>query len=700
MLSSKNIQRIAFLLALLVWLLMVAADLIGLFYTARRSTVVGVPEWVPQLLMAAFMFLLYLYFRNSVGKADSVNFIDLLWRVFVTGLLATLASLTLFGVQRAISGYRISQEILLQYFFYHINVALVLMFLISTFVVWKRLILYQKTKSLLRFWHGYEYLLLFSMILRVIIPSSTQEFLLLLVLIFGMVAYGLVLSVNLKWVAYLNFRQKWKSILLILLVLLYLFYFTNSMYQQTEDWRQLLGGPRLGQRWVFLNLSNNPIALSLLGFTFIYSLFSLLVIVFNLPTSSVFEQKLEEVINFQRLSQAIQAGEKEEHVYHILLDSAISAVVADAAWLEILDHQGDGDLILQRDISDEDLLRVKKSISKGVVQSILEGAGPKTVTSHKLVATLKDPVYRSMSVYPLLVKNQQIGTLVLLKEVGEGFNREMVDIINTFVNQASVSIENFRLLSEAIENERYKEELKIAQRVQRSLLPTALEHNDCFTIHAFSQAADEVGGDYYDTFRISDTQYAVVIGDVSGKGTSAAFNMSQMKGVFHSLVQLKLDPKSFMIHANAALSRCLERTSFITASYFIIDTQARQVTFARAGHCPTLFLDGDTHKAKFFQNKGLGLGILRNSNFEKHVQVNTVQYKPNDVLLLYTDGITEAQNPDNEEFGYDRLRRYMEQFAQDSPPKMQENLIEAVYNFSGNRFLNDDYTMVIVKFTS
>ncbi|MEL6537308.1 MAG: GAF domain-containing SpoIIE family protein phosphatase [Bacteroidota bacterium] len=696
MLSNKSIQRISFFLALLAWLLLIAADLTGLFKAGRRSPT-AIPQWLPQLLLSFFVLLQFIYFRSNIGKAESINFTDLLWRVFVTGLMATLGSLLLLGVENAIEGYRIGRSVLVHYLFYHINVALVLMFLTSTFVVWKRLILYQKTKSLLRFWKGFEYLLVGSLALWVFMPRVDSGFSIMMMLIFGSLAYGLVLSVNLKWVAYLNFRQKWKSILLILLVLLYLSYFTRIMLSATQEWNEILGGPKEGA-WSFLNLSMNPVAVSLLGFTFIYALFSLLVILFNLPTSSVFEQKLEEVINFQRLSQAIQAGEKEEHVYNILLDSAISAVVADAAWLEINDQDGEGDLILQRSITDEELLRVKKSISKGIVQSVLERERSKSVTSHKLVATLKDPTFRSMSVYPLLVQNKQIGTLVLLKEVGDGFNREMVDIINTFVNQASVSIENFRLLSEALENERYKEELKIAQRVQQALLPKELTSNGCFTIHAFSQAADEVGGDYYDTFQLSEHRYAVIIGDVSGKGTSAAFNMSQMKGVFHSLVEVAQDPKDFLVNANAALGRCLEKTSFITISYFIIDTQSKTVQFARAGHCPTLYFDGSTGKAEFFQNKGLGLGILRNSNFEKHVHVNTIEYKPNDVMLLYTDGITEANNADGEEFGYDRLKDLLERHAEESPEKMQTSMIESVYQFSGKRFLNDDYSMVIVKF--
>ena len=125
-------------------------------------------------------------------------------------------------------------------------------------------------------------------------------------------------------------------------------------------------------------------------------------------------------------------------------------------------------------------------------------------------------------------------------------------------------------MEEAFQTERYKEELKIAKNVQKSLLPQKLEQDSEYDISAFSQSADEVGGDYYDTLRINDHEVALIIADVSGKGTTAAFHMSQMKGIFHSLAQQQLDPKEFMVRANMALKYCLERGSFISATYFLL----------------------------------------------------------------------------------------------------------------------------------
>jgi len=311
---------------------------------------------------------------------------------------------------------------------------------------------------------------------------------------------------------------------------------------------------------------------------------------------------------------------------------------------------------------------------------------------------LKLPEYKSVLWIPLVVKNKTIGTLVILKEVADGFNKEMVSIIGTFASQACISVENFQLLSETIENERYKEELEIANRVHQSLLPKEPFSNADFDIAAFSEAADQVGGDYYDIYQIRPQKHIIIIGDVSGKGTSAAFNMSQMKGVFHSLAQLDLSPDQFLVYANAALGRCLERTSFITASFFVVDTSKGTLEFARAGHCPTLYYKAHEQEAAYLENQGLGLGIIRNEKFNEYVEVTKVNYSPGDVVLLYTDGITEATNTRHEQYGYERLKCFVEAHASEDTGQMQEKLLQEIHNFCDGKSLDDDYTALFIKF--
>jgi serine phosphatase RsbU (regulator of sigma subunit) len=274
----------------------------------------------------------------------------------------------------------------------------------------------------------------------------------------------------------------------------------------------------------------------------------------------------------------------------------------------------------------------------------------------------------------------------------------MTRIVSTFANQAGISIENFRLMEEAFQNERYKEELKIAKTVQKSLLPQRLEQDRDFDVSAFAQSADEVGGDYYDTLRINDHQVALIIADVSGKGTTAAFHMSQMKGIFHSLAQQEIDPKEFMVRANQALIYCLERGSFISATYFIIDTAAKRITYARAGHCPVLYYRAAAQQAQYLKDRGTALGMIKNKNYCDFIDTNTIPYQPGDVMVLYTDGITEAKSDKGEEYGNERLLAIIEQVPGLPVREIQDALIADLHRFSGTNQINDDYTTMIVKF--
>lgn len=685
MLSSKSVVKLSIACGIVCWLSLLCIDLIVLF-GASNGIESAIPAYIPKLILNAFFIILFIFYKFTIGKAESVNFLDLLWRVFVVGLLTALVSLSIRFFLFALAGNKFSNNPLMIEFFYHINIGLVATFLLSTFVVWKQLILYQKSKYLDSTWQIFEYAILASILLNlfdVVLFGSRFN-----AALFILITLGLILSINLKWIAYLNVKQKWKSILLLLFTIVYLAYFFTTLVNYS------LGAPLLH------DMLDNVFILALFAFTFLYSVFSLLVILFNLPTSSVFEQKFEEVINFQRLSQSSQSGQREEQVYDILLESSISAVLADAAWLEVQDKHGNTDRLLTKNIEEQEVAELKNSLKKEstATKKTLSNILDKKQVSSRLSSHMNGSAYRSSLTFPLIVQNEQIGSMVLLKEVEDGFNKEMLDIINTFGGQACISIENFRLISEALDNERYKEELKIAKRVQRSLLPKNTLLNKAFDLSAFSEAADEVGGDYYDIYEINERKAILIIGDVSGKGTSAAFNMSQMKGVFHSLVQLNLSAKDFLIHANNALSSCLEKTSFITISYFILDNETGTVEFARAGHCPTLYFSAERQEAVFYQNKGLGLGILRNSSYHKYVEVNKIEFSSGDIMLLYTDGITEAKNNKNEEYGYERLKHLLLKNNDKTPDEIKTILINSLYDFCGERALNDDYTAVIIKF--
>jgi len=153
-----------------------------------------------------------------------------------------------------------------------------------------------------------------------------------------------------------------------------------------------------------------------------------------------------------------------------------------------------------------------------------------------------------------------------------------------------------------------------------------------------------------------------------------------------------------MIKANQALVYCLERGSFISATFFIVDTNDKKVHYARAGHCPLLYYRASADQMEYFKDKGIALGMVKNRSYSNFIEANEFRYAPGDIMVLYTDGITEAKNPKGEEFGYKRLSEIIMEVKTETPKQIQEHLIKRLYEFSGSPNINDDYTTMIVKF--
>ncbi len=682
-LPQINFGKLSLLLAILVWLSLLFVDLVRLFGILNDidSGIAIEFTWILEIL---FFLMVYVFYSNYISQNSKNEFLNLIWRVASTGLFAVVVSLLIFLFYGSLGESRLAQEPFLRNLFYHINFALTSIFLISSALLWKHLILYQKSKRVVKQWQAYEVAMLGAMFF-IFFNQNTLDysFLFGLVLLIGL---GLVLSGNLKWIPYLTFKEKWKSLLFLFIILIS----CGFLFIQIQGYTNKTVYP--------VNLTDNLFLISLFGFIFSYALFSFLVTLFNLPTSSVFEQKLTEAISFQRLSQSIKPEENEDQVLDILMDSCMSASYADAAWLEMAREDLSIDFQLERFIDaktrGELIALIKESkISIGKPDEKLS----KNVNIQEL--RIDHPRFESALIIPLLINKIPIGRMILIKEVKDGFNNEMINIISTFVSQACISVENHRLLNQAILNERYQEELKIAQRVQKALLPTKLDHNDSFNISAYSNAADEVGGDYYDTFKLDEDRFVLIIGDVSGKGTSAAFHMAQMKGIFQSLIQLNLSPTDFLIKANSALSKCLGRNHFITVSIFLINTERKTFCHARAGHVPTLHFNSSASKSEYLEIDGLGLGILRNKLYENHVEEKTFNYQTGDTLVLYTDGVIEAKNHQGKQFGFERLRSLLEIYNEHNSKEIQTNLIDSLHHFvGGDGKIDDDYSMMVVKF--
>ena len=314
--KTKALTRLTFLGATISWLVMVFSD-VTIVFSDKNGLIPDIPLWLPKVMLDLYVISIFYYYKFKIERDESLNFTDLLWRVFATGLVATVISLSLRLFDFMLGPTKLTLNIYFIDFEYLVSLGLLLSFLLAAYTCWKRLILYQKSKWLLRGWTVFEIALLI-VLLSDNLQIPIHEAIFTTISIFtGLLA--LVLSANMKWVAYLNFKQKWTSLLLLLLSFFYLGYFFYTVNRFSDEINL--------QTNAFLDFRSHIFNIYLFSFVMLYSIFSFLVILFNLPTSSVFEQKLEEVVNFQRISQSVQTEQSEESVYKILLESSKSLFV-------------------------------------------------------------------------------------------------------------------------------------------------------------------------------------------------------------------------------------------------------------------------------------------------------------------------------------------------------------------------------------
>jgi|GEM_PF-496159 len=249
------------------------------------------------------------------------------------------------------------------------------------------------------------------------------------------------------------------------------------------------------------------------------------------------------------------------------------------------------------------------------------------------------------------------------------------------------------------ERARIAKELEIARQVQQKLLPAKPPEIKGFDLDGICIPANEVGGDYYDFIRISDTKIGVVIGDVSGKGVPAAIYMTLTKGIIQSQVenQYRLSPEQVLIKTNHSLYNMMDTKSFVTMFFAVVDIKKKTLDFARAGHNPLIYFQHSDDRVVLLKPQGIALGIEKGEVFQGIIKKGHVKLEKGDLIAFYTDGFTEAMNNNLDEYGEERLCRVIRQNKEKPARMIIDMVIEDVRRFVKGYPQHDDMTMVIVK---
>jgi serine phosphatase RsbU (regulator of sigma subunit) len=296
-----------------------------------------------------------------------------------------------------------------------------------------------------------------------------------------------------------------------------------------------------------------------------------------------------------------------------------------------------------------------------------------------------------------VVSKETLLALIFLydKATGEPYTKKDEHFLKTLSEQASLALENATLLEELTEQERLKRELEIARQVQVRLLPGEMPVMDGMDISGICQPATEVGGDYYDFFPLDDHRLGIAIADVSGKGTSAAFYMAEIKGMMSSLTLQMESPRNVLCALNERLYQSVDRQVFATMIYAMIDLEKQLLTFVRAGHNGLLVKRSASNQVLLHIPSGIGLGLTDSQLFDLHLEEESIRLNPDDTIVFYTDGVSEAMDGLQKEYGEDALIDLVQNTRVNRAVELQDLILQDLNRFVGDRKQHDDITMVI-----
>jgi len=309
---------------------------------------------------------------------------------------------------------------------------------------------------------------------------------------------------------------------------------------------------------------------------------------------------------------------------------------------------------------------------------------------------------RSVIVVPLVFRTRFFGVLAVTNPAGDRpFSETDFTLMQSLAEQAALALHNAEFLHLQIEKKQLDLDLSVASGIQQMLLPRETARLDGLQIDARYTPAQRIGGDLFDVFALSETRLGIVVADVSGKGISASLLMAICRTNLRQIAPRYISPAHALTELNHVLAADIQRGLYITMVYAIINVASNEVTIARAGHELPLFIRWDranqVAQADYLGSEGMPLGMVPDEIFSAAIVDRTVPFATGDVLVLYTDGISEAPNEEGKEFSGARLADATRTLFARSAKEINDGVLESVQQFAGDTPQRDDFTLVTVK---
>ena len=309
-------------------------------------------------------------------------------------------------------------------------------------------------------------------------------------------------------------------------------------------------------------------------------------------------------------------------------------------------------------------------------------------------------------VAPLIYGQKEVGVLAVSKKTGvagtqgnlsEDFSPNDFDVFASIAEQSSFALGSAIIHAEANDKRRYEDELKTASEIQRILLPKQSPGLSDYRVAAYYQAARMVSGDYYDYVPIDSDHFGVAIGDVCGKGIPASLIMAMCRCVLRAEATETDSAAEVLYAVNRSIFPDIREDMFITMLYLILERGSNRLVMARGGHEPPLHYSADNGQIEIYTPPGIAVGIDEGNVFDRVTKNINIEMNVGDVLLLYTDGVTEALNGDGEEFGREALHGPLADFAKEGAQAVVDGVYRKLQEHSKHQVQSDDITLIAIE---
>jgi len=423
---------------------------------------------------------------------------------------------------------------------------------------------------------------------------------------------------------------------------------------------------------------------------------------------------LEKLRAVLEVARSLQSSFSTDDVLNTVLDAALAVTGLERGFLLLFNDERELQVRSARSSGGGDLPSEDLRVPRRLIQQALESRrdlfsmsfDPTALDERSPGNTITDLELRSVVCVPLVHVNlsgsaatqmlsmgkANAGVLYMDSRVGAvdlaGGNREL---LQTLAIEASTVLENARLIEEERAKQRIEEELDVARRIQHSLMPRHLPEQGWFVVCGSSESSHQVGGDYYDVVAIGPETWSLVVADVSGKGVSSALLASFLQGAFLS-ASSTTDIPEVLSRINTFLSDRSEHGKYATMFYSKLDSAGR-LTYANAGHCAPLLVR-ITGQIEKLESTSMPVGLVPGASFALEHR----DLQPGDRIVLYTDGVTEAQNDAGEFFGRKRLREAVQSAGGADCAELHATIQKAILDFTAGAEQADDLTLVVVEY--